>query len=195
MPISTMRAVHRRREWRRIGRGTLEAVMPGPCRGRFRQTGERSSPRTFRRGGWGWRYRSVGRRKGACRLGSNLRASLAARRAAASPDQTERSSSSQTACMERSPTGQARQRRGIGTCRRYQGRPEPARRPVPEWSCRSTPRRGQAIAGSPPQALRPPSARVSSADEGGRNPLKRARDLGLGAGFTDSRTQRFKHRG
>jgi hypothetical protein len=39
------------------------------------------------------------------------------------------------------------------------------------------------------------SARVSSADEGGRNPLKRARDLGLRAGFPDSQAERFKHRG
>jgi hypothetical protein len=31
--------------------------------------------------------------------------------------------------------------------------------------------------------------------QGGRNPLKRARDLGLRAGFPDSPTQRFKHRG
>jgi hypothetical protein len=31
--------------------------------------------------------------------------------------------------------------------------------------------------------------------QGGRNPLKRARDLGLGAGFPDSQAERFKHRG
>jgi hypothetical protein len=115
----------------------------------------RRSPRTCRRGGSGWRYRSVGRRTGAWSSRLDLRASLAARRAAASPDQTEMSSSSQTACMERSPTRTRRaERRGRDTGSPLPDRPEPGPRPLPERSCRSTPHRGSSIAGSRPQGRR-----------------------------------------
>jgi hypothetical protein len=129
------------------------------------------------------------------RLGS-IWASLAARRAAASPDQTEMSSSSQTACMERSPT---RTRRASvaarDTGRRYLAgqnlRATRAREVMPIMSAsRIIDRRAAANKGAGAC-----SAKGFERRQGGRNPLKRARDLGLGAGFTDSQTERFKHRG
>jgi hypothetical protein len=139
------RAVRPRREWRRIARGALEAVMPAHVAAGVRQGRQRRHRLgLFGRGGSGWRCRSVGRRKGACRPARNLRASLAARRAAASPDQTR-----DVLKLPNRVHGavadpdEARQRRGIGApvAATRQDRTL-RRRPVPEWSCRSAPRRG-----------------------------------------------------